>query len=313
MDTKNYNASLGATYYNTDNLSDTIGINFGITPTNAGIILTNNKTEYIGYDAKVLKEAELRTDDNTYLFETIVPTIKIDPINNETNIILGVVNDDKIVSISVINFSPGEKTVKLVPIPDKTLLYDVVLQDLYNRNDTRNLQESIQNLIGTEVNRYLFISTDGIERFTNQMLAQESTQLLCQILYKFSYNGAEYSSYSTVDSGEVSKAMFLESSYGTAENVSFSDIGIKFLQALFNAYAKPSSAEKLVNVLSSSELKNYLNTNLTKKEIVAYGDLLANCNKYSLTVINISGKNSSTSSSSYFVPDNINSDKNIFK
>ena len=241
---------------------------------------------------------------------------KIDPVNNESNIMLGVVDNDKIVSLSVINLNPAEKTIKFLPIPDKTLLYNndnVLLQDLYNKNNTQNLQNVVEKLIGAKIDRYLFISVDGVANLTNQMLAKDNTQLLCQILYKFSYNGAEYSSYCTIDSGEVAKAMFLSSSYSSSENVSFADVGIKFVQSLFSAYAKPSSAEKLANVLNSTELKNHINTNLNKKEINAYGDLLAKCDKYSLTVINISGKNISTSSSSYFVPDNINSDKNIFK
>lgn len=241
---------------------------------------------------------------------------KIDPVNNESNIMLGVVDNDKIVSLSVINLNPAEKTIKFLPIPDKTLLYNndnVLLQDLYNKNNTQNLQNVVEKLIGAKIDRYLFISVDGVANLTNQMLAKDNTQLLCQILYKFSYNGAEYSSYCTIDRGEVAKAMFLSSSYSSSENVSFSDVGIKFVQSLFSAYAKPSSAEKLANVLNSTELKNHINTNLNKKEINAYGDLLSKCDKYSLTVINISGKNISTSSSSYFVPDNINSDKNIFK
>ena len=86
MDTnpEKYNSSLGASYYNLDKIPDNVGINFDITPINNGIRLTNNNDVYDGYDAKVLKETELKTSDNTYSFDAIVPTIKIDTKNNNT-------------------------------------------------------------------------------------------------------------------------------------------------------------------------------------------------------------------------------------
>ena len=140
---------------------------------------------------------------------------EVDPVNKESNIILGVVDNNKLVSMGVINFNPDNRTVTFLPIPDNTLLSknNSILQDSYNPNNTKDLKNSVEDLIGAKINRYLFVSTDAIAVLTNQMLAQENTQLLCQILYKFNYGGEEYSSYCTIDSGEVAKAMFMADSY----------------------------------------------------------------------------------------------------
>lgn len=77
MDTANYNPLVGASYYDTSKLSSNIGINFNLSFTNAGILLNNGKTDYLGYNARVLKEANLKTTNNTYKFNTITPTIKV--------------------------------------------------------------------------------------------------------------------------------------------------------------------------------------------------------------------------------------------
>ena len=84
MDTKTYNPLLGATYYDTKDLAENIGMSFNTNPTNAGMLLTTEKSTYSGYDAKVLKEAKLSTNNNSYKFETIVPTIKVTSNNKNT-------------------------------------------------------------------------------------------------------------------------------------------------------------------------------------------------------------------------------------
>ena len=83
MDTKTYNPLLGATYYDTKDLAENIGMSFNTNPTNAGMLLTTEKTTNSGYDAKVLKEAKLSTNNNSYKFETIVPTIKVTSNNKK--------------------------------------------------------------------------------------------------------------------------------------------------------------------------------------------------------------------------------------
>lgn len=85
MDTKNYNPLLGASYYDTEDLADNIGLNFEATPTNAGMLLVSGKNNYLGYDVKVLKEAKLKTINENYKFNTIIPTISVTTKNNTIN------------------------------------------------------------------------------------------------------------------------------------------------------------------------------------------------------------------------------------
>ena len=84
MNTRTYNPLLGAAYYDTNELSPNIGVNFKTLPTNAGMILTHNKNDYLGYDVKSLKEVELLTQNNTYKFDTIIPTININAKDKNT-------------------------------------------------------------------------------------------------------------------------------------------------------------------------------------------------------------------------------------
>ncbi|MCI6266371.1 MAG: hypothetical protein MR598_05960 [Erysipelotrichaceae bacterium] len=82
QDTNKYNPLLGANYIETP--TDNNGIKFNISFTNAGILLNYGKKDYLGYNARVLKEANLKTDNNTYKFNTIVPTIKVTTNNKNT-------------------------------------------------------------------------------------------------------------------------------------------------------------------------------------------------------------------------------------
>lgn len=85
MDTKNYNQLLGASYYETEILADNIGINFEATPTNAGMLLVSGRNNYLGYDIKSLKEAKLKTANDSYKFNTIIPTITVTSNKNTIN------------------------------------------------------------------------------------------------------------------------------------------------------------------------------------------------------------------------------------
>lgn len=85
MDTNRYNPLLGASFYSTDHLADNIGISFQLSYSNAGITFVDGKKEYIGYNARVLKEAELQSDKNTYRFDTIVPTVEVTTSKNTIN------------------------------------------------------------------------------------------------------------------------------------------------------------------------------------------------------------------------------------
>lgn len=83
-DTATYNPLKGTSYIDTKELASNIGIEFNISHSNAGFILTNGKTDYVGYNARVLKEANLNTNDNTHKFNTIIPSIKVTTNTNNT-------------------------------------------------------------------------------------------------------------------------------------------------------------------------------------------------------------------------------------
>ena len=84
QDTKNYNQYTGATYYLLDNLNNNIGINYQLKYTNAGVTFNNGRKEYVGYNSKVIKTANLKTENNNYRFESITPKVSITS-NNTIN------------------------------------------------------------------------------------------------------------------------------------------------------------------------------------------------------------------------------------
>ena len=85
MNTVNYDPIKGATYYNTNDLEDSIGINYGVDFTNQGLLLSNGDKTYAGYNLRVLKEALMNTANNIYKFNTIIPSIVVSSTNNTIN------------------------------------------------------------------------------------------------------------------------------------------------------------------------------------------------------------------------------------
>lgn len=96
MDTEYYNSLIGASYYETEDLAANIGVKFGVSFSNAGIVLNDGKTDHMGYNARVLKEAKLKTEKNTHKFNTIIPKIKV-----TTNISNDKANSNTINSVRV--------------------------------------------------------------------------------------------------------------------------------------------------------------------------------------------------------------------
>lgn len=85
MDTDNYDPLIGASYYSTNQLATSIGIAFGVDYRNTGMTLIDEKKEYNGIQARLLNVASLKTRDNTYQFNTIVPTISVTSGTNTIN------------------------------------------------------------------------------------------------------------------------------------------------------------------------------------------------------------------------------------
>ena len=85
LDTDHYDTLIGASYYDTSDLSSNVGVKFDIDFTNSGMSFIDGKKEYQNIQTRVLKEANLKTDDNSYQFNTITPTIKVTSGGNTIN------------------------------------------------------------------------------------------------------------------------------------------------------------------------------------------------------------------------------------
>ena len=85
LDTDHYDALIGSSYYNTSDLSSNVGVKFDVDFTNSGMSFIDGKKEYQNVQTRVLKEANLKTDNNSYQFNTITPTIKVTSGGNTIN------------------------------------------------------------------------------------------------------------------------------------------------------------------------------------------------------------------------------------
>lgn len=85
MDTSNYNFVKGATYYESNEIDENIGINYDLEFTNNGITFINGNKSYAGYDVKVMREALIKTANNSHTFNTIIPTVEVVSNDNTIN------------------------------------------------------------------------------------------------------------------------------------------------------------------------------------------------------------------------------------
>ena len=97
-------------------------------------------------------------------------------------------------------------------------------------------------------------------------------------------------------------------------DVSLSNIGFAYLKTFLDSYAKAPHIEKLADILSTKSFLKSTHTNLSKKEMKAYCELLSQYILMTRKTIDISGKyDTQPYSNTYFIPDNPQPDKNIFK
>ena len=85
QNTNNYNPFSGTSYYLSNDIAESIGMTYNLTYTNNGIVFNNGKKSYSGYNAKVLKVAKLKTENNEYRFESITPKVSLDSSKNTIN------------------------------------------------------------------------------------------------------------------------------------------------------------------------------------------------------------------------------------
>ena len=85
INTDSYNPLIGSGYYNMNELADSIGISFSVDYTNVGMSLIDAKKEYSGIQMRALKEVSLKSDNNSYRFNTITPSVNVSKGTNTIN------------------------------------------------------------------------------------------------------------------------------------------------------------------------------------------------------------------------------------
>ena len=229
----------------------------------------------------------------------------LEPTQRASNLLIGLTHDGEVLSLTVMHCDPKNNSVTFLPIPDNTLLEGgKVLQDLYYSAPSKDMLRSIQDLIGTSLHRYLFVSTDALVELTDSMGKFEYL-----IRYPFNYGSIEYKGNIYMD-GQLAKAMFTYSDYDM-KKVSIATIGESFLQNFLSQHSNNNlngELAKLVN-LNTSLVK----TNLTNKEIDKYCEFLSRFSSLSRSSISINGEITAASTNLYFIPKDYKSNKNIFK
>ena len=233
--------------------------------------------------------------------------VAVDPTKRESNLLIGLTHNGKLLSISMLNCDPKNNEITYLAIPDNTMLSDGrILQDLYGWMNTREMISSIEDITGARVNRYIFFSTDAVYSITNDVGKFEYL-----IRFPFKHNDIEHSG-NTYMNGELSKAMFTYGGYDMT-NVSLSIIGESFLQNFLSKHANNSSIDKLTDAIVAEKSSLHLNTNLSNDEIVEYCSFFANFSTLNQSTVSIDGEIRYTSTNKFFYPTNNKSDKNIFK
>ena len=230
----------------------------------------------------------------------------IDPKNEETNILLGITDENGILSICVINFNPSSNAISFLSVPDNVWMENgTVLQNLYKTYDISNFKNSLEALIGAKINRYLLLSVDSVAEINDKMGAFDY-----QVQYPFSYDNEIQTGFLHMN-GDMTKSMFYYD-YDLSK-VSVSKIAFTYFNTFLATYAKPSHIQKLSDYLSSQSFIAKSHTNLTKNEIKTYCEIFSQYGSFNHKTVELNGTYNQASSSIYFIPDNTKSDKNIFK
>ncbi len=234
-------------------------------------------------------------------------TNAIDPQNKESNLLIGVTENDTILSLCVLNLNPKENTINFLPIPDNVWIDSgEILQGLYKKSNISSLKKTIEGLIGAKINRYLLLNIDTVSEINNQMGMFDY-----QVQFPFVHNNETKSGYLQIN-GDLVKTMFTYKGYDF-RNVSLSKIGLSYLNTFIATYTKPEHIQKLTQIMSSNDFIKASHTNLDKKEITSYFEFLSKYSQFIKNTIELLGTYNQAASSTYFIPENTKSDKNIFK
>lgn len=233
--------------------------------------------------------------------------IAIDPEARESNILIGLVDGRDIISLTLVHCNPQKNALTFLPIPDNTMLSDgKILQSLYSIGRPNQLIQSLENITGAIVHRYIFFSVDAMGQLVDSLGNFEYL-----IRSPFNFNNYEYSGNVSM-SGDVAKAMFTYKYYDKSK-VSMSLIGEAFIQSFLSKYGNISNSSKITDLIIKSSKDYRINTNLSSEEIHKYSYFISNFSLLAKQSISIAGESKTGSSITYFVPENYKTNKNIFK
>ena len=234
--------------------------------------------------------------------------LSVDPQDKASTVMLAVTNtQNKIISISVIHIDPQGKEITFADIPDNTVLgEDTLLQSLYRKGDVSVLKKSVGDLLGIRISRYMIISSEKIKRIIDEMGDFEHA-----LSYPFEYGGSNYAG-TVLLNGALARQMFLYSGYDQT-SVSYSEIGMSFLQGFLSKYANEESINELARAICENDFCKSSYTDLSEKEIEEYASVLSKYHLMTHKRVEIQGEYNFTSARVYFIPEQIKLNKNIFE
>ena len=243
------------------------------------------------------------------IYAAYLSELYVDPQNEESNILLAVVDDksNDLVSLAVVNVDPKNNSISFVSVPDNTVLEEnSLLQVLYKTEGVSQLKKRTEDLLGIRIARYLIFSTDKIKEITDAM-----GDFVHAISYPFEYDNKQFSGTELIN-GTLASEMFLYDSYDLT-SVSFAEIGTSFLQSFLSKYANEESINKLADVMIKGDYCRSRFTDLSEKEIREYAKVFSSYPSMTHRNIQIEGEYNRTSARTYFIPEKTKSDKNIFQ
>ena len=231
------------------------------------------------------------------------------PESDETTVLIGIEDKNKMIALTVINFDPQNSMVSFLPIPDNTLLENsVILQSLYSKENPAALIDRVEGIIGTQIHRYAIFSTTALVDVIDDMGEFEYL-----IPHKFVYEGQLHSGLEKSMDGSLAKAMFTYTEYDM-KKVSISDMAMSFIYSFLSKFATSSYSAQLQDALVSVFEDNTIATNLEKEELISYSQLFSRYTSFSHKEVKLEGTvHNDSSSSIYFTPNTLYSTKNIFK
>lgn len=231
----------------------------------------------------------------------------VEPSAKESTVLMGLTHQDKVICLTVVNMNPEKKSITFLPMPDNTLLdNNDLLQDLYNSNKTDSIVNAIERLIGTKINRHIFFSADAVSTLVNNV---GTFKFL--IPSPFKYNGSIHGGTCNMN-GELAKAMFTYTDYDKKE-FSYSEMGKSFLINFLSEQVNSKNASKITNTLADRSFTSSMITNISASEMNEYINYLCDYSSLSHKFVELKGTYQTTSKSKYFMPNEISSNKNIFK